>query len=490
LTPLSDKVILEEMGKSRDEASYPRAFIIIGIGKQLGKPGRLAALALMALSFGMVGVYGSRAFSKKSKASKSQEPPEPDLGSWHFCKKSALGKHLPELKEGTISFSLDGNDFDSDQSSSDAENTIGPDKAHLLVLKKRTRVWLKQRCDGNCALYIIRKCWSKSIGDPWIYSCDPYNKVKSCELNLYRILKPGTYYVISDSFENMDAGNVELTTTFDKAAGSGVDGDSCADAPPLPSLEYVKINTFKAKDDIKSYWPDEMPPVNTSGAADAVRKFVVDEPAYVYMQGITEGEFSAMFFVSSDCSKKSKKILIGLSQWYMEAANSFRLEKGTYYLIVDGSSPNQVGEALVKAQIETVAHFEKACKDAPVLKLGETVKGKTDGWNRFYCADDHTYYDAFYRLEIKETTCVRVTMETSMPCSAISIRNECAWLLIPTKEEIDRTAYVIYGKAEVEATLKPGTYWVVFNSGGPDAEFTISAEACQKKENKKKKNVK
>jgi hypothetical protein len=331
----------------------------------------------------------------------------------------------------------------------------------------------------------LKKCRSKSFYDPWCYSCRHFNIENSCELNLYRILKPGTYYVISDSFEKVDAGSVELTTTFEKAAGSGVDGDSCADALPLPNREYVHISTFKAKDDVKSFLPDTEPPINTAGAADVVRKFVIDEPSYFKIDCWAEEEFEAVFFLSPDCSKKSKKELVGLSCYSEDSGASINLEKGTYYLIIAGTDPNMIGQAGLIVQIETVAHFEKACKDAPQLKLGETVEGKTDGWDRFYSTeDDYTHDDAFYRLVIKEAAKVRVTMKTKMPGSTISIRNECAWRLIPTKEEDDRTAWQAYGKAEVEADLKPGTYWVVFNSGGGETKFTISVEALEDKKGK------
>jgi hypothetical protein len=120
-----------------------------GMGKQLGKPARLAVFALIALSVGMVGFLGSGVLGKKTESTEAKEPDAWDFEPTQFCKKSALGKHLPELKEGTISFTLDGNDFISDRPDCDLEYTFGPDKAHRLVLKKRRACGSGKHARGN-----------------------------------------------------------------------------------------------------------------------------------------------------------------------------------------------------------------------------------------------------------------------------------------------------------------------------------------------------
>ena len=163
------------------------------------------------------------------------------------------------------------------------------------------------------------------------------------------------------------------------------------------------------------------------------------------------------------------------------------LSPGSYYLVVDGSGPNQFGRFSFEWHTQDVSAQEGACKAAPALVDGQTVRATSSGVHRFNqsCAgreDGQASPDRIYRGELKQRARLHLALATQGWDGAVSIRKAC---LDPPHATSARAAESgcsrtdSQKKAKIDTTLDAGTYYVVVggqqsnNQGAFTLEFKV-----------------
>jgi hypothetical protein len=364
-----------------------------------------------------------------------------------------------------------------------------PDEVRRLDLEGYSRVRFGQSCEGDesdCRVVVLSDCTAKGQRDPSMREGGDYRRLRPA-----RLLDAGTYYVVSEA---EPSGKVFLTVLVEPAEGSGVVGDSCSSAPPLELGKRFTLDTFRARDDFAVAFEQGGNNTNTRGAPDVFRRLDLKEPSYVALESLPGPSWNNIEIVvawTRGCGERMtvvEKFAANLGDGILSYS---KLDAGRYFLVIDGARPNQMGQVDLLVRIEPHSQFERACRQAPILRFGKKRKGRTRGYDRFL---PRAYFeaaplgDAVFRMVVKRPALVRVTATSEERWFyAVSIRDDCIWQAALKPHERERTAEATRERpgdprspsaAVVEADLGPGTYYVIFNGGLVDKRtpFSIKAE--------------
>jgi hypothetical protein len=145
------------------------------------------------------------------------------------------------------------------------EDAKGKDTVYHLDLGQRSRVRIVEHSDEFSPVVYVRRTCSDEQSE---VACSDISGADS-EAAFVSVLDPGSYAVFADSRDQTD-GRFTLAAETAPEAGSGVQGDGCADAEVLNHSDpNVTGDTFFAKDDIAGRCGGQ-------GAADVVYR--VDLP--------------------------------------------------------------------------------------------------------------------------------------------------------------------------------------------------------------------
>jgi len=293
------------------------------------------------------------------------------------------------------------------------------------------------------------------------------------------LLDPGSVTAFADSSAEAADGQFTLQAELAPETGTGGTGDGCADAIPLTTSTTASGDTFDVKDDISGK-------CTAPGAPDVVYRVDVARRSRVRArisaeEGKNDHQRGHVLVLQKTCADKSSELACA------EAIDQI-LAPGTYFLSVDGATPNSFGKFDLEYNVTDVSAQETACKSAPTLIENQSVTGNTKGQpNRFEesCGGEGRLGasgDRVYRIVVTQRSTVTLLLSTPGWDGLLALRRVC---LDPTGSSGAHAAEVQCNNdaddaqhSRITATLDPGTYFVIVDGfRGGEGGYTLSYTA-------------
>lgn len=214
----------------------------------------------------------------------------------------------------------------------------GPDLAYRLDIREASRVRLRQTAEEDGALHLRSECTSL---ESEVACSDDHGDSSRSLITAH--LDPGTYWVISDGFDETDGGYYTLHAEVlpDTAA---VLSDGCA-APQVMTSSSALTDTFRAANQMQG---------SCGGGAAPEQVFAFDLPAPTRVRvEVLESEFSGVYYIRSRCQDSTSEQVcggfgngVGVEETQSELTEH-ELAAGSYFLIVDGTTASGFGAANV-----------------------------------------------------------------------------------------------------------------------------------------------
>jgi hypothetical protein len=288
------------------------------------------------------------------------------------------------------------------------------------------------------------------------------------------IFDEGDYTVFADGREADSAGGYSLELELaPPGGGAGVNGDGCGDALPLSAGATLAAagDTFAAHDDVAGS-------CGGAGAADMVYRLDVPRRSR-FMASLTNEEAPHFVAIWRRCGDRSSEIACGRSIDEVLAA-------GTYFVAVDGVSPEALGRFTLAGTLLDLTAQAGACQGAPALLERSPLSGTTAGFGDKFsssCAGGDTGStgaDRVYRMTLPGVATVRITLKARFD-TALAVRKACAdgaGGADVSELACESSSGDVPGNERmttVERQLEAGTYWVVVDgqSPGDQGAFTL-----------------
>ncbi len=288
------------------------------------------------------------------------------------------------------------------------------------------------------------------------------------------LFDPGAYTIFADARERDSAGSYSLLLETSPPAGSGAVGDRCGDALPLAAgaagaagSGSVIGDTFSARDDVAGS-------CGGAGAADLVYRLDVARRSR-FVASLEGEEAPHVLVLWSRCGQRSSEVACGRSVDEV-------LSPGTYYVGVDGASPEAFGRFTIAYALRDLTGQAGACGAAPALVDGRVLSGTTAGTTDKFVTScgagdaGASGPDRVFRLSLATRATVFVDVTAPGFDAAVAIRKTCADAGGPGDLELGCESDADVGHHTVlERALEAGTYWVVVDGQSPNDQgpFTI-----------------
>jgi hypothetical protein len=357
------------------------------------------------------------------------------------------------LTEGTpISGTTDGT-FDQ-AAASCGEGARGPDTVYAFVVDRRSRTRIVLHSDDYPPVVHLRARCDDPESTAWCADTGGADH----EAAFIGVLDPGRYAVFADSSQRGASGKFSLKAETAPELGSGVPGDRCADARPLSKNEpSVTGDTFAARDDIAGR-------CGGTGAPDVVYR--LDAPVRTKLTAhVTREEGSHVLVLLRGCGGGKDELACG-------KAIDHVLSPGSYFIAVDGESPESFGTFTFDWATHDTQAQDAACRAPRRLREGETLSGNTASGGAVdkFTASCATASDngaggapdLVYQLVVPTRRRVRLHLRPSGWDAVLSVRRSCvegdAAALSASEVECHAEEST---DVEFDATLEAGTYFVI-----------------------------
>jgi hypothetical protein len=369
-------------------------------------------------------------------------------------------RRAPPLSPGTP---VSGTTLDR---TDDAEATCGggaegADAAWSLTLASRSRVRLVEHSDDVAPVVHVRRACTDpqselACGEPATGGGDAV---------VTATLDEGDYTVFADAREADTAGGYSLQLELAPPGGAGTSGEGCGDALPLSAGPAIAAagDTFAAHDDVAGS-------CGGAGAADVVYRLDVPRRSR-FMASLASEEAPHVLVLWRRCGDRGSEIACARSIDEVLAA-------GTYFVGVDGVSPDAFGRFALAGTLQDLSAQAGACQGAPALVERSALSGSTDGsGDRFStsCAGGDTGTtgpDRVYRMTLPAASTVRVTLKSRFE-AALALRKACA----DGAGGADVSELACEGSSgdmpgnerttTIERQLEAGSYWLVVDGQSP-----------------------
>jgi hypothetical protein len=349
------------------------------------------------------------------------------------------------------------------------EDAKGKEVTYRFDLAQRSRVRIIEHSDDYAPVVYVRRTCTDEQSE---VSCSDTSGADN-EAAFVQVLDPGSYAVFADSSNESSDGHFTVAAETAPEQGSGVQGDGCSDAEVLNKSDpAVAGDTFFAKDDVAGR-------CGGTGAADMVYR--VDLPRksrVIASMGQQDGEH--LFILQKTCGDKTSELSCGDSLDKV-------LPAGTYYVAVDGKTPDSFGKFTFDFELKDVGSQENACKAAAPITDGQTINSTTTGAGHKFttsCGGSEPSQgspDKLYKLTVTGRTHVRLSLATPTWDGVLAVRKSC---LEPEGSNGARYAEVSSGcnndstdshHSLVDTWLEAGTYFVVVSGHmtGNEGQFTL-----------------
>ncbi len=366
------------------------------------------------------------------------------------------------LAEGvSVSATLGAN---SDTEATCGGGAQGPEAVWRTELPVRARVRVVEHSDDVVPVVHLRRACIDAQSE---VACSDSGSGPG-DASVDGIFEAGTYYAFADAHDSEAAGHASLLLQTAPPGGSSSRGDVCGDAVPLPVGPGGSIegDTFDARDDMSGS-------CGGVGAADVVYRFEVAKRS-LFVASLDAEEAKHLLVIDARCGDRGTEIACGRSVREV-------LLPGTYFLEVDGTSPDAFGRFTLKWTVRDVTTQAAACAAAPLLVPGRAATGTTAGaGDRFGtpCGTSDSGAngpDRVFKLVLARRGAVRLSLTAAFD-SVVALRKACS-------EPSDGPAPDLACESETDGnhhttltrTLEGGTYWVVVDgqSSNDQGPFTL-----------------
>lgn len=334
--------------------------------------------------------------------------------------------------------------------------THGGDAVRVLELPAQSRVRLRQTGQEGTALALWGDC-----GHDTPLACATKSLDDERLALLVRLLPAGRYHVVSDAL-SPGSGFHQLLAEVAPAEGGGTRDDACAGAPVVEP-GTILVDTLSARDDVTVE-------CGGPGAPDVFRTLVVPVPSWLTIEPagseVDETDGEAVVAVRRSCAPDAPDLHCMPIAW--EAGLHEKLAAGRYVLVFDGSDADAFGASRLSIDLDPVADAERACRDAPVLRPGVRVAGRTSGHDRVLgCQEYVEGDDAIFRVVLDHAASVRARV-TAVGDVALSFRRTCELRAEAISCAVDESRPSSrFHDAATEAQLDAGTTWLVVEGMSP-----------------------
>jgi hypothetical protein len=291
------------------------------------------------------------------------------------------------------------------------------------------------------------------------------------------LLESGSYRVFADAAEQDADGRFSLRLETDPEHGSGAAADTCAEAQTLRRSEpTVHGDTFRARDDTSGT-------CGGTGGPDTIYKLELGKRSR-FAATFSSEEAAHIFILSKLCADRSSEIACGRSVDETLAA-------GTYYLAVDGDSPDAFGAYVFEWSARDLAAQDAACAALPALVLDQAVSGTTAGASNKFApscggAGGGSAGDRVYKLNVPMRGHLRLSLSTPSFTGVLALRSSCldSGASVPPRplEMACNAGGDDAHQAHLESNVEAGTYYVVVDgkssgqgSSGAEGAYTLTA---------------
>ena len=345
----------------------------------------------------------------------------------------------------------------------------GADAAWRMEIGSRSRVRVVEHSDEVAPVVHVRRACADEQSE---VACAEGGGAGS-DAAVTGLFDPGTYTVFADARERDAAGSYSLSTETAPLAGSGSAGDRCGDAVPLPagpaaSSGSVAGDTFASRDDVAGS-------CGGGGAPDVVYRLEVPRRSR-FVASLDGEEAPHVLVLWSRCGQRASEVACGRSVDEV-------LGPGTYYVGVDGASPEAFGRFTLGYALRDLTGQGGACGVAPTLvegrALGATTAGATDKFVTSCGGSDAASSgpDRVFKLSLATRGTVFIDVTAPGFDAAVSLRKTCADgggiagdVELGCEADADTTH-----RTSLERALEAGTDWVVVDGQSPNDQgpFTI-----------------
>jgi hypothetical protein len=357
--------------------------------------------------------------------------------------------------------------FDQLQAQGCSGDSKGPDVLYRLDVPRRSRARIVERSSAFTPLiHVRRRCVEPGSEIECVES-----GFADGEATFVGMLEAGSYAVAADTADHEADGIFSIAAELAPEGGQGgMPGDNCADAVPLsPHEREVSGDTFSARDDVSGK-------CGGAGQPDVVYRLELPRRSRV------TGSFSAeegahVLILRKSCADASSELACGDE---IDAV----VPAGVYFLTVDGDGAHGLGRFTFTWRARDVALQEVACRGAPLLVSGSTVHGNTHGGGDKFdssCGgpdDVQASADRVHKIVLPAKGKVRLTVTAPGWDPVLVLRRACLDTggvntqgpEIACNNDAEDTHH-----ARIEATLEPGTYFVVVDghARGNEGAYTL-----------------
>lgn len=349
----------------------------------------------------------------------------------------------------------------------------GADAAWRMEIASRSRVRIVEHSDDMGAIVHVRRACADEQSE--IACGESGGGVGDAAVT--GLFDAGTYTVFADARERDATGRYSLLLETAPPGGSGTSGDGCGDAAPLPvgpagSGGSMPGDTFAAHDDVAAS-------CGGAGAPDVVYR--LDVPRRSRLSASLDAEEAPhVLAVWRRCADRASELACGRTVDEI-------LAPGTYYVGVDGASPDAFGRFTLGYALRDLTGQAGACGTAPTLVEGRSVSattaGATDKFATSCGAADAAPSGPDKVFKFVLPTRATVSIEVTAPNfdAAVALRKGCADGAVTAGDlelvcESDADAG---HRTAIERPLEAGTYWIVVDGQSPNDQgpFTIRYRA-------------
>ncbi len=359
----------------------------------------------------------------------------------------------------------------------DAEATCGggaegADAAWRAELATRARVRIVEHSDEMTPVVHVRRACADEQSE---VACSDSGAAAG-DAAITGVFDPGTYVVFADARERDSSGRYTLMLETAPAAGSGTSADGCGDAAPLgPGASgSVAGDTFAARDDVAGS-------CGGAGGADVVYRLDVARRSR-FVAGLDNEEAQHVLVVWRRCADRGSEIGCGRSIDEV-------LTAGTYFVAVDGLTPDTVGRFTLQWTLRDVTGQRAACAGAPALIDGRPINATTMGAGDKFVGSCGTAdagasgSDRAFRLVLAKRATVRIVATAASFDVVLALRRACedaagsvgagpaGTVELACESEAD-----VGHRTTIERTLQAGTYWVVVDGQSPNDQGPFTLE--------------
>jgi hypothetical protein len=359
----------------------------------------------------------------------------------------------------------------------DAEATCGggaegADAAWSFAVPSRSRVRVIEHSDDMSPVVHLRRVCADP--DSELACGEPVGN--GADAAVTGVLDAGEYAVFADARDSDAAGGYTLQLETAPLAGGGAASEGCGDALPLTSGGGAGLttagDTFAARDDVAGS-------CGGAGAADVVYR--VDVPRRSRLTAALQAEEAPHVLVLwRRCGDRGSEV--ACARTIDEV-----LSAGTYFVAVDGASPEALGRFTLVWTLQDVTAQTGACQGAPALVERRAMRATTVGAGDKFspsCAGgdaNATGPDRVFRFALARHATVRVTLTDATFDVAMALRKACADGASATtggdasELACETSSGDTHRATVIERTLEPGSYWVVVDgqAAGDQGSFTL-----------------